>query len=123
MSISNINTFVFQKMNMRRTIGQRREGAAFGDNQVPTWAPLEGVAMPFNLARLTDAEVRTSPAYMAYTITMMAKAMTRQVNRKNVQRENPPFCSTTDRLTDFTRMNPHIFTGSKTLEDPHEFLD
>ena len=29
----------------------------------------------------------------------------------------------TDRLRDFTRMNPHIFTGSKNPEVPPEFLD
>ena len=28
-----------------------------------------------------------------------------------------------DRLRDFTRMNPPIFTGSKTSEDPQEFID
>ena len=28
-----------------------------------------------------------------------------------------------DRLRDFTRMNPPIFTGSKTSEDPQEFVD
>ena len=28
-----------------------------------------------------------------------------------------------DRLRDFKRMNPPIFTGSKTSEEPHEFID
>ena len=28
-----------------------------------------------------------------------------------------------DRLRDFTRMNPPIFTGAKTSEDPQEFID
>ena len=28
-----------------------------------------------------------------------------------------------DRLRDFTRMNPSIFTRAKTLEDPQEFID
>ena len=28
-----------------------------------------------------------------------------------------------DRLKDFTRINPPIFIGSKTLEDPQEFID
>ena len=27
-----------------------------------------------------------------------------------------------DRFRDFTRMNPSIFTGSKTSEDPQEFV-
>ena len=28
-----------------------------------------------------------------------------------------------DRLRDFTRMNPPIFTGSKTLDNPQVFVD
>ena len=28
-----------------------------------------------------------------------------------------------DRLRDFTRMNPPVFTGAKTSEDPQEFID
>ena len=46
-----------------------------------------------------------------------------QVNQQNVQRENLPVCSMADRLRDFTGMNPPIFTGSKTSEDPQEFVD
>ena len=49
--------------------------------------------------------------------------MTAQVNRQNVQMENPPVRSMADRLRDFTRMNPPIFTGAKTSEDPQEFID
>ena len=29
----------------------------------------------------------------------------------------------TDRLRDFTRMNPSIYTWAKTSEDPQEFVD
>ena len=79
--------------------------------------------MPVNLAGLTDAEVRASLAQMAQAITMQAQAMTAQVNRQDVLRENPPARSITDRLRDFTRMNPPIFTGAKTSEDPQEFID
>ena len=49
--------------------------------------------------------------------------MTAQVNRQNVQLENPPVRSIADRLRDFTRMNPPTFTGAKTSEDPQEFID
>ncbi|XP_015057600.1 uncharacterized protein LOC107003848 [Solanum pennellii] len=49
--------------------------------------------------------------------------MQAQVNQQNVQRENPPIRSIADMLLDFTRMNPPIFTGSKTFEDPQEFMD
>ena len=48
--------------------------------------------------------------------------MADKVNRKNVKSENPPIHSMADRLIDFTRMNPFIFTESKTLKDPQEFL-
>ena len=74
--------------------------------------------MPVNPAGLTDAEVRASLAQMAQAITMQAQAMTAQVNRQDVLRENPPVRSMADRLRDFTRMNPQIFTGAKTLEYP-----
>ena len=31
--------------------------------------------------------------------------------------------SIADRMRDFTRMNPRIFIGSKTSEDPQEYMD
>nr|XP_010314579.1 uncharacterized protein LOC104645195 [Solanum lycopersicum] len=49
--------------------------------------------------------------------------MTSQVDRQNVQRENPPVRSMADRLRDITRMNPSIFLVSKTSEDPQGFVD
>ena len=54
---------------------------------------------------------------------MQDQSMTSQVNRQDVQRKNPPVRSMADRLHDFTRMNPLIFTGAKTSEDPQEFID
>ncbi|XP_015075213.1 uncharacterized protein LOC107019149 [Solanum pennellii] len=72
--------------------------------------------MPVNPAWLTDAEVRASLAHMA-------QAMIAQINWQNVERENPLVLSRAKRLRDFTRMNPPIFTGSKNLEDPQEFVD
>ena len=79
--------------------------------------------MLVNPVGLTDAEVWPSLAQIAQSITMQAKAMTGQVNLQNVERENPPVRSKVDSLRDITRMNPPIFTGSKTLEDPQEFVD
>ena len=79
--------------------------------------------MPVNPAGLTDALVKASLAHMAQAITMQAQDMTSQLNRQNAQRENPPVRTMADRLRDFTRMNLPIFTGSKTSEDPQEFVD
>ena len=45
-------------------------------NQNPPHSPAEGVAMPVNPARLTDAEVRAYLAQMAQVIMMQAQAMT-----------------------------------------------
>ena len=86
---SNINLSCVKRMNIRRNIVQRRRGAAAGNNQVPPQAPAEGVAMPVNPAGLTDAEVRASLSQMVQAIALQAQAMTAQVNRQNVQRENP----------------------------------
>ena len=48
---------VFQRMNFRRTIGQRRGGSAAEDNHVPPQAPVERVVVSVNPTGLTDAEV------------------------------------------------------------------
>lgn len=80
MSVSKIECCL-QRMNTRRTIGQKRGVATAGDNQVPPQAPAEGVAMPVNPAGLTDAEVSASLAQMVQSITMQAQAMTAKVNR------------------------------------------
>ncbi|XP_015077987.1 uncharacterized protein LOC107021790 [Solanum pennellii] len=79
--------------------------------------------MPVNPVGLTNVEVRAYLAKMEQAITMKAQTMTNQVNRQNVQRENPLIHSMADMLKDFTRMNPPIFKGSKTSEDPQEFVD
>ena len=78
--------------------------------------------MLVNRIGLTDAEVRAFMAQMTQSITLQAQAMIAQVNRQDVQRQNPLVCSMADRMRDFTRMNPSIFTGSKTSEDPQEFV-
>nr|XP_004239561.1 uncharacterized protein LOC101256381 [Solanum lycopersicum] len=106
-----------------RAIGLRRGIANARDNQVPLQALAEGLAIPVNPAGLTDAEVRASLAQMAQAITMQAQAMIAQVNRQNVQRENPPVRNMADRLRDLTRMNPPIFTEYRISEYPQEFMD
>ena len=67
MSVSKIECCL-QRMNTRRTIGQRRGVATAGDNQLPPKAPAEGVDMPINPVGLTDAEVRLSLAQMEQAI-------------------------------------------------------
>ena len=62
-------------------------------------------------------------AQIALTITMKSQSMTAKVNRHNVHKENPLVGSMAKRLRDFTRMNPHIFTKSKTSEDTKGFVD
>ena len=123
MKVSNINPCCFQRMNTWRTKGLRTGAAAARGNQNPPQAPAEGVAMLVKPAGLTDAEMRSSLADMAQTITMQDQAMTAQVNQQDVQRENPPVRSMADTLQDFTRMNPPIFIEAKTSEDPQEFVD
>ena len=49
-------------MNTWRAKGPRRGGEAARGNQNPPQAPVEGVAMSVNPARLTDVEVRASLA-------------------------------------------------------------
>ena len=78
-----------------------RGGAAAADNQVPPQAPVEAMAIPVNPAGLTNAYVRASLAQMENVITMQAQAMTDQVNRYNVQRENPTACSIADKVYEF----------------------
>ncbi|XP_015057492.1 uncharacterized protein LOC107003698 [Solanum pennellii] len=110
-------------MNTRRNAGRGRGEIAAVGNQVPPLAPATGVAMPVNQTGLTDAEVRTALAQMAQAITVQAQAKMAQTNRHEVQREKPLAHNIANRLRDFTRMNPPIFTGSKTAEDPQEFVE
>ena len=123
MNVSDINPCCFNRMNTRRTMGLRTGAAPARGDQNPPQAPPERVAMPVNPAGLTDTEARASLDQMAQANTMKEQAMTAQVNRHDVEMENPPVRSMADRLQDFTRMNPPIFIGANTLEDPQEFID
>ena len=84
MSVFNIKSYYFQRMNTRRNIGHWRKGGAAGGNQVPPKAPTKGVPMSVNLTRLSDAEIQASLAQTAQSITMQAQAMNAQVNRQDV---------------------------------------
>ena len=76
--------------------------------------------MPVNPDGLTDVEVQAS---LSQFITMLDQAMIDQVNPQNVQSEKPPVRNMVDRLRNFTRINPSIFTSTMTREDLQEFVD
>ena len=98
MNMSDINPCCFQRRNSWRTKGLRTGAAVVRGNQNPPQALAEVVAMPVNPAGLTDAELSACLAQMEQAITMQAQAMTAQVNRQDVQRENHRFAAW---LTDF----------------------
>lgn len=123
MSVSDINSYLFQKMNRRRNAGQGRGEVAAWGNQVLIKAPALGAAMLVNPARLNDSEVRTALLMMSQAITVQAKSMTAHANWKDVQQENPSTHSKADILQDLTRMNPPIYIGSKTSEHPLNNID
>ena len=56
-------------------------------------------------------------------ITTQPKAMIDQANGEVAPRVNQNPSTMACRLRDFTRMNPHMFFGSKVNEDPPDFLD
>ena len=73
MSVSDINSYLFQKMNRRRNAGQGRGEVAAWGNQVPPQAPAAGIEIPVSPARLTNGEVRTALAQMAQAITLQLR--------------------------------------------------
>lgn len=70
MSVSNINSYFFHKINTKGNIDQGRVGEASGGNRVPPQAPAERVAMSVNLAEFSDVEVRRASAQMTQSITL-----------------------------------------------------
>ena len=81
MSVSNINSYYFERMNTRRNVGQRRRGVAARNNQVQPQALAEGVALQVNPDELNNEDVRASMAYIEKAITIHAQGITAQVNR------------------------------------------
>ena len=81
------------------------------------------MALPVNPARLTEVHVRTGLGKIAQAITVLAQAMTIQANRHAFQQENPLSNNMANKLRDFSRINPPIFTVCKTIEDPQEFVE
>jgi len=65
--------------------------------------------------KVTNAEFRAS-------FQVFAQAMMDQANKKVVVPVNPNVGTKASRETDFTRMNPLEFHGSKVEEDPQQFI-
>ena len=67
--------------------------------------------------------MRETLFHMFQAITVQAKVIMTQAIREGAPRENPHTRTMASRLRDFTRMNPPVYNGSKTNEDPQEFVD
>ncbi|TMX02343.1 hypothetical protein EJD97_021901 [Solanum chilense] len=56
-------------------------------------------------------------------IYSLSQVLATQVSRDTRVQVNPSASTTSSRIRDFTRMNPHTLFCSKEQEDPHEFFD
>ncbi|TMX04257.1 hypothetical protein EJD97_010391, partial [Solanum chilense] len=101
-------------MNTRRNTGRRVGEAASGENQAPVHAPAARVQVPVNPAALTDGELRAALVHIAQDITAQAQDIRPHANREGASMENPHASTMASRLTDFPRLIPQVFFGSKT---------
>ena len=79
---------------------------------------------------MIDREIRSAfftlaqpTTTQAQEVATQAQAMAAKENREVGPLVQPNFSTTASRLRDFTRMNPHMFYGSKVNEDPQDFID
>ena len=79
--------------------------------------------MPIDPTALTDGEEREALVQIDQAIITQAQAMTALDTREGAPKENPHARTMARRLRDFTRMNPPVYYGFKTNEDPQEFVD
>ncbi|TMW99832.1 hypothetical protein EJD97_001882, partial [Solanum chilense] len=100
-------------INTRRNTCGETGGAAAGVNQVSPQDPAARMEMHVNQTGLTDGEVRTVLVQMAQSITLQAHSMIAQVDQEGFPWENPPASTMANRLSDFMRMNPLVYTGCK----------
>ena len=78
--------------------------------------------MLVNQTGLTDRKVSKYLVKMHQAITLQAQAMTAQAGQQGVPREKPSASTMANRLWDFMRMNPPIYTWSKIDENLKEEL-
>ena len=105
-------------MNTRRNTCRRVEKVAVGENQAPPQAPAIGVQEPVNPAVLIDGEVRAAVVQISQANTGQTQSITAQATREGSPREKPHANTMASRLRDFTRINPPVYIGSRTNEDP-----
>ena len=79
---------------------------------------------------MTDGEIRSGFVTwaqvmidQAQVVATQAQDMAAQANRKVVPHVQQIASTTISDLRDITRMNPHIFYGSKVNEHPQDFTD
>ena len=107
-------------MNTRRNDARRFEEAAIGGNQAHPQAPAAGVQGHVNPAGMIDGEVREALLQMEQDINTKAQDFTAQAIREVPSKENLHISTMASINSDFNWMNPHVYYGSKTNEDPHE---
>jgi len=115
-------------MNTRKA-NVRREIEENVNEEIPHQAP-QDPQVPNDERDMTNAEIRVALQTLTQltttqieAVTIQAQAITAQANREVGPRVNPNVNTMSSRLRDFTRMNPHMFFGSKVNEDPQEFLE
>ena len=66
--------------------------------------------------------MREAFVHMEHSITTHDQDITTQATKEGAPWENPHVSSMGSRLRDFTKINSPVYYGSKTYEDPQEFV-
>ncbi|WMV58987.1 hypothetical protein MTR67_052372 [Solanum verrucosum] len=104
---------VFQVMANTRA-NARRDEEDNGEQEVPLQVPNQALPQAPNnppIENVSLAEFRAS-------MQLLAQALTTQTNREVVGPANPIRGMASSRVTEFWRMNPPEFYGSKVEKDP-----